>query len=84
MSDSLPKDNRIQQKVFETLSAVMEISPSEVKLESSSDSIDNWDSLRQMTLVMTLEEEFDTRFTDEQIVTMNDVKTILQCLQGNL
>ena len=84
MSDSLQKDNRIQQKVFETLSAVMEISPSEVKLESSSDSIENWDSLSQMNLVMTLEEEFDTRFTDEQIVTMNDVKTIIQCLQRNL
>lgn len=36
--------------------------------DASPDTIDNWDSLRHMNLVLALEEEFGIELTDDQTV----------------
>jgi acyl carrier protein len=44
---------------------------------SSADSLDTWDSLRHMNLMLALEEEFGIKFSDEQIMTMSSVGRIV-------
>ena len=48
---------------------------------SSPDSIENWDSLHHMNLVLALEEEFDVEFSDEQVMKMDSVGEIIKLLQ---
>jgi acyl carrier protein len=39
-----------------------------ITVDASPDTIENWDSVRHMNLVLALEEEFDFEFTDDQVV----------------
>ncbi len=53
----------------------------EVRLESSPDTIENWDSLQHLNLVLTLEESFALEFTPEEIEHMHSVESITTLVQ---
>ena len=52
------------------MSAVFELSVDQINEESSSDTIELWDSLKHMNLVFALEEEFKIEFTDNETLEM--------------
>jgi acyl carrier protein len=52
-------------KIKEVMAAVLEVDTSTISEEASMDSIPTWNSLRQMSLVLALEEEFGVSFPDE-------------------
>ena len=54
----------MENKIKKVMSTVFEIDSSELNHNSSPDSIENWDSLRHMNLVVALEEEFNVEFDD--------------------
>jgi acyl carrier protein len=60
----------------------MNIPESDINGESSPDTIQEWDSLKHMNLVLALEEEFSVKFSDQQIVEMLDISTIEKILNG--
>ena len=66
----------IKEKIFNVMSLVLEVPPEEINEESSTDSIDNWDSLRHLNLVLGLEEEFDISIPDEEVGNMVNYKII--------
>jgi acyl carrier protein len=72
----------IQKKVIEIVSDIMEEPINKISIDTSTDNIDNWDSINQMNLVFALEEEYDVQFSDEQIVGMISVKLILSALSA--
>ncbi|MBV9988005.1 MAG: acyl carrier protein [Chitinophagaceae bacterium] len=63
------------------MSAVFDIPADQISDTSSPDTIEKWDSLNHMNLVSSLEEEFDVRFTDEEITEMLNFKLIVLILQ---
>ena len=71
----------MQESLFVIISQVMDVPVGEICLESSPDTIGSWDSLNHMNLVFALEEEFGVKFSDEAIVQMLDVATILNTLK---
>lgn len=71
----------MKDKVFQIVSDIMKWPLKNVNDESSPYSIDTWDSLNQINLVLALEEEFDLRFDDEQIMEMIDVKSIIKTIE---
>ncbi len=48
-----------------------------INLESTQDSLENWNSLRQLNLVSELEDAFDVEFDPEEIAEMKSVKAII-------
>lgn len=48
-----------------------------INLESTQDSLENWNSLRQLNLVSELEDAFDVEFDPEEIAEMKSVKAIV-------
>lgn len=48
-----------------------------INLESTQDSLENWNSLRQLNLVSELEDAFDIEFDPEEIAEMKSVKAIV-------
>ena len=68
-------------KVSQVISQTMDVPLVSIHENSAIETIDEWDSLHHMNLIMALEEEFDVRFSDEQIVTMTNVKQIIETLQ---
>lgn len=71
----------MQESVFEIISQVMDVPKEEINGQSSPDTIGSWDSLNHMNLVFALEEEYSVRFSDEAIVKMLDVESILKELK---
>ena len=66
----------MQTKVLNVVSQVLGVPVEELADDSSPETIEGWDSLKHMNLVLALEEEFGIRFSDEQIVAMLSVKSI--------
>jgi acyl carrier protein len=67
---------RMQAKVLNVVSEVLGVPVDDLTDDSSPESIESWDSLKHMNLVLALEEEFGIRFSDEQIVAMLSVRSI--------
>jgi acyl carrier protein len=63
-----------RERVVRIVSEVLGRPAASIDDDSSPDNIESWDSLKQMNLVLALEQEFGVRFTDEQIVEMLSVK----------
>jgi acyl carrier protein len=63
---------------------VFEVTIESVRPESSPDTIESWDSLRHLNLVLTLEQEFGVQFTPEEIEQLLSVELIEALLDEKL
>ncbi len=71
----------IEKKVIDIVQQVMEISIEKINIDSTSDDIEEWGSLRHINLVLALEEEFQIRFTPEQISQLITIRKIVEILE---
>ena len=62
--------NKIENRIKNVLSAVLDIPVQEINDNSSSDTIDSWDSLKHMNLIIALEEEFNITIPDTEVGNM--------------
>ena len=63
-------------KLKKVISNVLGVSIDAINDNSSPDSIDKWDSLSHLNLVMAIEAEFDVELTPEDSMDMLSVKLI--------
>ena len=73
---------KTEGKFFSVLSALLNLPRDQLSLESSRDTIPQWDSLKQIHLVMALEEEFGIEFDDEEVAALSSAKAILDSING--
>ena len=69
--------NEIEDRIKNIMSVVFQISVDEIKEELSPDTIDTWDSLKHMNLIVALEEEFEVQFSDNEITDLSNYSLIL-------
>ena len=55
-------------KLKEVMAKVFGVQPESISPDASPDTIENWDSLRHMNLVLALEQDFGVELTDDQVV----------------
>ena len=67
----------MEDRVKNVMASVFEVDSKSINEITSSDSIDSWDSLKHINLVVALEEEFDITFDDEEILELVTYKLIL-------
>jgi acyl carrier protein len=53
--------------IRKVMSQIFEIDPGSINAESSPETIERWDSLKHMQLVLALEDELGIRFSDDVI-----------------
>ncbi len=70
----------LRQKVIQIVSQVMGVPEEEIGDEYSINTVEVWDSLKHMNLVLALEEEFGVQFSDEKIVEMLSVAQIVEAV----
>jgi acyl carrier protein len=68
-------------KIKEVMAAVLDVDPSSISDDDSMDSIESWNSLRQMSLVLALEEAFGVSFPDEDAANATSFKLLSMVLQ---
>lgn len=63
-------------KIKQVMSVVFEIPTELITDDASSDTIENWDSLRHLNLILALEEEFGVTIPDEEVGNLVNYKLI--------
>jgi acyl carrier protein len=74
----------MEDKVLEIVASILNVEKSELSLESSPETLSNWDSMNHMNIIMALEEEFDITFTEIEIMDMLSVRSLLDKLNSNI
>lgn len=67
----------MSSKVFEIVARIMGVPVDAINLESSPETLENWDSLRHMKLILAIEESLGVQFSDEDIVSIKNVQDLL-------
>ncbi len=65
-----------EHKLKEVLARIFNVDVNTITEDASPDTIENWDSLRHMSLVLAIEEEFGIELTDDQVVEILSFKLI--------
>lgn len=63
------------------LNIVKNVFGDEITISSKAGEPDNWDSLGQLTLFMMLESELGMKFTPEEIIENNSIKSIVSLVE---
>jgi len=74
--------NKVEDRIKSIMSTVFEIPEEQIKDNSSPDTIESWDSLKHMNLIIALEEEFEVEFTDNEIFEMMNYSLIKSIITG--
>ena len=73
---------RIEQQVRQVLSAVLKVRPDSLGPGSSMDTIESWDSLQHMILMLALEEEFGVNIPEAVAAKATSFSAIQSVLEN--
>lgn len=65
-----------RKKIIGVMALIFDVDPGEIKEDSSMDTIEAWDSLKHMRLVIALEQELGVEFDDEEVVELLSLRLI--------
>jgi acyl carrier protein len=68
----------MRERIVDVFARIMETPAESLSNASSPATVETWDSLRHMSLVLALEEEFGIRLNDERIMKMTTVGAIVE------
>ncbi|MBN1636163.1 MAG: acyl carrier protein [Deltaproteobacteria bacterium] len=74
----------MKQKIFQIMSRIMDVPVEQLTKESSPDTVEKWDSIQHMSLVLALEEEFNIIFSDSEIVELLSIELIIEIVSLKL
>jgi len=70
----------VEHRIRAVIAATFGVAPSAINDATSSDTIDAWDSMNHLHLVVALEAEFGVSFEPEQAVELTSVRAIAHAL----
>ena len=74
-----------EDRLKDVIANVLGVDVSEIHENSSSDTIEDWDSFAQMNLIIAIEEEFDVTIPDEEAANLTSfplIKLVVNELEG--
>jgi acyl carrier protein len=71
----------MSEDVFKIVAKIMNVPLEMIDKNSSMKTLDNWDSLQHMHLILAVEEEMFIQFTDEDIASIDSVESLLNCIE---
>lgn len=72
--------NTIMDKVRQTISDVFGVAISDLTPDSSPQTVEPWDSMGHLNLVLALEQAFNVQFSPEEIAGMTSVRLAAETL----
>jgi acyl carrier protein len=74
----------IDGRIRSVLAEVFGLNPQDVGPNTSTDTVDGWDSLHHLTVVLSLEEEFDIQFDDQETLSLVNFPLITAIVRDRL
>ena len=66
----------VESKLNEIFTAVLELGIDKINSEMSTDNTEQWDSIKHLMLMNTIEEEFNIQLNDEDLLNLTSYKAI--------
>ena len=77
-------NNILEDRIKNVMSAVFEIPAINVNDKSSPDTLESWDSLKHLQLILALEDEFEIIFNDDEIAAILSFDSIRSIINEKL
>ena len=74
----------IKDKVFEIIANVLSVNASEITLDSTVGDFPSWDSLGQLNILQSVQDEFEIEFEPEEIMDIEYVNDIIKAVESKL
>lgn len=74
----------VKEKVFEIIASVCETEIANITEESTIGDFPQWDSMGHLTILTSVEEVFDINFDPEEMMDIEDVRDIIEAVEGKL
>ncbi|MFT5755363.1 MAG: acyl carrier protein [Alteromonadaceae bacterium] len=68
------------EQLFKVISDTLGISTNELDIDSSSDNIELWDSLKHMNLIFAIEDEFNITIPDDNLSDSTNVISLMKII----
>ena len=72
----------MEERLKTVLAQVLDIPSQAINDETAPATVASWDSLKQMQIMLAIEDEFGVQFTDEQIHELQSFPAIRQALSA--
>ena len=76
--------DQTSNRIKEIMATIFNVDKNVITDNASPETLETWDSLQHMNMIVALEEEFKITFDDEQITSMLDFKSVAQAVEKNL
>ena len=63
----------MEEKVIALIARVLNVSTSEVELDTEIGELDEWDSLHNVAILAELEKEFDVKITPDMVMDLEEI-----------
>lgn len=74
----------MEQKIKNVMASVFKCDASEINENTSPDTLERWDSLGHMNLVVALEEEFGITFKEDEALELLNYRLIYETLKNKV
>lgn len=74
----------LTERIRSVMGAVFGVDPDSIDDNATPGRIEQWDSMRHMSLILALEDEFGVRFSDEEVSELMSFKLIELALKNLL
>ena len=71
----------MEDKLKKMLSALLGIDEEEINMKTSQETIEGWDSLKQMNIIVAIEEEFDIQLEEEESILTDSYQAFLELIK---
>jgi acyl carrier protein len=78
----MKKNSQISEKINSILSEILKISIDKTEDEIEMNKVPQWDSVAQLLIISSLEEEFKIQFSSSEISKLIDLKSITEIIEN--
>ena len=71
----------MEEKVYSIVSKIMKEPNEKITDNTSPETLENWDSLNHIKLILSIEEEMRVQFNDDEITSITSVGKLLDILK---
>ena len=69
-----------EKKIIDIISDILSIKK-KISNKTEMNNVDEWDSLKQMQIIVAIEDEFKIRFNEDDLIHANSVEKLLKTIQ---
>lgn len=74
----------MEEKVLEIMSKTFNIDISLLSDKTSKKDLSQWDSMSHLNLIVDIENDFNINFSNEEIITIIDFKSLLKIIKNKI